>query len=583
MRDYCNEFFGKGQQRIALYLYESRIPKDDPVYTLKNVLEEMDFSRLLEKCHKRGRKGYNPIMLFAIILYANMRGIFSADKIVECCERDLGFIWLAGGVQPKRDAIYDFFNNRLTLEILNDLHYQFIKKLEKEGYLTLKRLFLDGTKVEANANRYTFVWRGSVNYHLINLLDKTHDLFEAYNTYIETMDYDIKYGLFPKEMFIIQGEEIVRKTIEENKRRKRNTKKKIPNNKVLEIDHMSPLDLLNTALVLKKIAESEDISFGSGKGFKKHALQKFYDQFIEIAERLLAYKKNFEIMGSDRNSYSKTDIEATFMRMKEDHMRNGQLKPAYNVQFAIENYFIIHVHLSNDRTDYNTLIPIAEKHTKHLDTSLEEFIADSGYCSEKNLLFLKESGIEAFIKLQEHEQKKTRKYHQNIGKYYNMEKHHEISTSGEQSKAYRCHDNRILRHVKTETHKAHGFERTFEVYACSSCEGCSYKPECLYSYDPERNPDKNKIIKVNERWDKLKAKSESNVLSEKGIRYRQIRSVETEGAFGDMKENDKFRRFHRRGTEKVTKEIMLYAFARNVNKYDRFEKKQLESFEGKVA
>lgn len=580
---YYEEYFGKGQQKIEIYLYESRMPTDDPVYTLKNILEEMDFSRLFERYSNRGRTGYNPIMIFAIILYANMRGIFSADKIVECCKRDIGFIWLSGGEQPRRDVFYEFINNRVTLEVLEDLHYQFIRNLHKKGYLTLKRLFLDGTKIEANANRYTFIWRGSINYHLINLLDKTGALYEAYNAFIVEHGYDGKYGLVPKEMFIVEGEEKVRKTIEENKRRKRNTKKKLSNNKLLEIDHMSPLELLSTALQLKEIAASEGVIFVNQKGHRKHTLQKLYEQFVETAERLMKYKDHFEIMGTDRNSYSKTDLEATFMRMKEDHMKNGQLKPAYNVQYAMENYFIVHVHVSNDRTDYNTLIPVAQKHKTFLEVLLEEFIADSGYCSERNLLYLKAQNIEAFIKLQEHEQKKTRKYQQNIGKYYNMEALSVANEQDQQTKAYRCHDNRILHHIKTEIHKETGFERAFEVYACQSCDGCSYKSGCLYQYDPQKNPHKTKVMKVNERWDELKRWSEANVLSEKGIRYRQIRSVETEGSFGDMKENDKFRRFHRRGMEKVTKEIMLYAFARNLNKYDRFERKKLQSFEGNAA
>ena len=107
-------------------------------------------------------------------------------------------------------------------------------------------------------------------------------------------------------------------------------------------------------------------------------------------------------MGKDRNSYSKTDLEATFMRMKEDHMLNGQLKPAYNVQIAVENYFIVHGYVSNDRTDYNTLIPVLEKHQKAFGKVLDEVTADSGYCSEKNLLYLKHNGIASYIKLQDH-------------------------------------------------------------------------------------------------------------------------------------------------------------------------------------
>ena len=127
-------------------------------------------------------------------------------------------------------------------------------------------------------------------------------------------------------------------------------------------------------------------------------------------------------MGTDRNSYSKTDIEATFMRMKDDHMQNGQLKPAYNVQLAVENYFVIHTYISNDRTDYNTLIPVLEKHKAHFNSFPQEVTADSGYSSEPNLVYLKNNNIDSYIKLQMHEKMKTRAYKKDIGKFYNMEK-----------------------------------------------------------------------------------------------------------------------------------------------------------------
>lgn len=333
------------------------------------------------------------------------------DKIVENCQRDLAYIWLAEGANPKRDVFYDFINNKMTIEILEDLHYQFIKKLNKENYLNLKTLFLDGTKIEANANRYTFVWRGSINYHLINLLDKIRELFSDYNTFISSMNFDNKYDLLPKEMFVVLGEDQVREIIAKNRARKRSNKKKIPNNKMLEIDNISPVDMLKTASLFEEVSKREGITFVHQKGHRKAEIQKLHDRFVEKGQKLLKYKKNFEIMGADRNSYSKTDIEATFMRMKEDHMKNGQLKPAYNLQFAVENYFIVHTLITNDRTDYNALIPVAKKHQQHLGNVLKEFVADSGYASEKNFLYLKEHGIESFIKLQEHERKKTRKYH----------------------------------------------------------------------------------------------------------------------------------------------------------------------------
>lgn len=218
-------------------------------------------------------------------------------------------------------------------------------------------------------------------------------------------------------------------------------------------------------------------------------------------------------MGTDRNSYSKTDLDATFMRMKEDHMMNGQLKPAYNVQFAVENYFIVHIYLSNDRTDYNTLEPVIEKHKHWLETPLKEFVADSGYCSEKNLNYLKDNNIESFIKLQEHEKKKTRKYHQEVGKYYNMEVV-EFDEVNDRVQSYKCHDGRLLSYNRTENQTKAGVKRVFEVYNCQSCKACTLKSKCLYKYDEEKDFNKNRELKVNYNWDELKKKSEEKVYKE---------------------------------------------------------------------
>ena len=184
MYNYYNHFFEKGQQKINFNLMEIRIPDDDMVYTLKEIMKELDFKKLLSKYSLKGRKGFNPIMMYSVILYANMRGIRSVDKIVDLCKRDICFIWLAQGEKPERDAFYNFKNDKLTNEILEDLHYQFLKILKQKGYLTLETLFIDGTKIEANANRYTFVWRGSINYHLVNLIDNINNLYEKYNKLI---------------------------------------------------------------------------------------------------------------------------------------------------------------------------------------------------------------------------------------------------------------------------------------------------------------------------------------------------------------------------------------------------------------
>ena len=573
---YYNEFFELGQQKINFNFFELSLPDDDPVYTLKKVMEDLDFTNLLAQYSDKGRNGFNPIMKYAVLTYANMRGVRAVDRIVELCKRDLAFIWLTQGEQPGRDAFYDFINRKLTGEILDDLNYQFLRRLKKEGLITLEALYIDGTKIEANASRYTFVWRGTLNYHLAGLLDTIDSLYTRYNELLNENEYGQKYDLGNVQMFIIEGMDKVHDVIEKNRKRKLTKHKKISNNTVIEIDNCSPLELLKLQKNLVKIADGEGISFVYEKRQKKSEIQKLYDELEECGKRLMKYKECFEIMGSDRNSYSKTDLEATFMRMKEDHMLNGQLKPAYNVQIAVENYFIIHGYVSNDRTDYNTLIPVIRKHQTAFGKILKEVTADSGYCSEKNLLYLKENDIASFIKLQDHEQRKTRAYKEDIGKHYNMT--YQIF---EDEHYYVCHDGRELRHVGTETRKQDGYTQTFEVYTCADCSGCEHKAKCLYKYNPEKDADKNKVMKINEQWEELKASSHANIESEKGILNRQIRSIQTEGHFGDIKENENFRRFNHRSTEKVYKEFMLYAIGRNINKYHRFLHKEIQKFEGK--
>ena len=575
-KDYYNDFFDFGQQKINFSFFELGLPDDDPVYTLKKVMEELDFSGLLACYSDKGRSGFNPIMMYAVVTYANMRGVRAVDPIVDLCQRDLAFIWLTKGQKPRRDAFYDFKGKKLTAEVLDELNHQFLRRMEKEGLITLKELFIDGTKIEANANRYTFVWRGSINYHLAGLLDTIDALYARYNALLHENGYGAKYGLGDARMFVVEGMEKVRRVIEDNRKRKLTKHKKISNNTAIEIDSCSPLEILKLQKNLKQIAEGEGTEFLHGKGKRKPEIQKIYEELELCGTRLMEYKECFELMGKGRNSYSKTDLEATFMRMKEDHMLNGQLKPAYNVQIAVENYFILHGYISNDRTDYNTLVPVLEKHREAFGDVLESVTADSGYCSEKNLLYLKENRVRSYIKLQDHEKRKTRAYKEDIGKYYNM-----TWAVFEDEPYYICHDGRELRHIRTETKEQDGYTQTFEVYGCADCSGCGHKSRCLYKYNAEKNADRHKVMKVNERWEELKEESHANIQSEEGILKRQIRSIQTEGHFGDIKENEGFRRFNYRSTEKVYKEFMLYAIGRNIMKYHRFLHHEIEKYEGK--
>lgn len=220
MYTYYNDYFELGQQRINYNLYNIGLPSDDPVYTVKRIMQEMDFSNLLQQYSRLGRRGYNPIMLFSVLTYSALRGIRAIDRIVELCTRDIAYIWLAQGERPQRDVFYDFINNKLSLDILKDLHYQFVRKLHKEGLVSLEALYIDGTKIEANANRYTFVWRGSLNYRLVGLLDAIEESYNDYNTFITEHGYDLKYKLPLMKMFLIEGMDKVREVIKKNRLRK---------------------------------------------------------------------------------------------------------------------------------------------------------------------------------------------------------------------------------------------------------------------------------------------------------------------------------------------------------------------------
>lgn len=248
---YYNEFFEIGQQKINFSFFKLNLPDDDPVYTLKKVLEDIDFSRLTARYSPKVRTGYN-----------------------------------------------EFIDQRLTTDVLDDLHYQFVRRLEKEGHITLKELFIDGTKIEANANRYTFVWRGSINYHLAGLPDKTDALYNSYNKYVTENGFDEKYEIGEAVMFAIEGMDKVRETIEKNRQRKLTKHKKLSNNRRIEINNCSPLELLKLQENLLKIAEGEGIIFASGKGQRKSQLQKLYEELEECGRRLLQYKECFEIHNS---------------------------------------------------------------------------------------------------------------------------------------------------------------------------------------------------------------------------------------------------------------------------------------------
>lgn len=379
-----------------------------------------------------------------------------------------------------------------------------------------KTIFIDGTKIEASSNKYTFVWKKSVTKNQSKLLIKLADFVAE----CEQL-YDIK---------IVYG----------------NT---------LKIKHIKKL-----RKKLYALKEQENVVFVHGIGKRKSPLQKSIETLEDYLLRLKKYNQNLHICGQ-RNSYSKTDHDATFMRMKEDAMGNGQLKPAYNLQHGVDSEYITWLTIGLQPTDTTTLIPFLKDAETHLKFKYKNITADAGYESEENYLFLENNGQISYIKPANYEISKKKKYKNDIGKIENME-YDTVSDT------YKCKNGKILSvdHIKHSKSKT-GYVSEKTIYKCSDCTGCPYKSECIKGNNCNTPlEERNKVLYVAKTFIKHRQEDLERILSEKGILFRMNRSIQAEGSFGDLKQDMMFRRYLSKGISNVLAESTLLAMARNINK-----------------
>ena len=273
------------------------------------------------------------------------------------------------------------------------------------------------------------------------------------------------------------------------------------------------------------------------------------------------YQKKFD----GRNSFSKTDPDATFMHMKEGHMRNAQLKPGYNVQFAVEGEYVTGVTVSSERSDQLTLIPTLERMYEHIGEYYADVTADAGYESEENYTYFEDKPTECYIKPQNYERSKTKKFKNNMALRENMEYDAELDE-------YTCQNGKKLKAVYEGIRKSKsGFESTVTYYECESCEGCPYKKKCTRAKG-------NRKMQVSKKFIEQRKKSLERITSDKGILLRMNRSIQSEGAFGVIKQNYAFRQFLLRGKRKTFTEILLVAMGYNLNKlHAKTEQKRLKT------
>lgn len=473
---------------------EKLIDPDDEVVTLEEICEELDFGLLKRKFRK---SKYDCVTMFKIILYGYMCGVYSSRGIETACRRDINFMWLLDEMGVPDHNTIDRFRKVMLAET-KELFYQTVALLHSKSEIGYANVFIDGTKIEANANRYSFVWKGSIEKYNESNEKKIADFIS---------DYNIRYKKHLKKLSTV--------------------KKHIEND-----------------------VDKYGVVFVSGKGKRKTQIQRDYEALMALLKTRKKYQEYFKTF-SGRNSFSKTDTDATFMRMKEDHMKNGQLKAGYNIQIAVDSEYIVNAGIFSDRTDVNTLIPFLKDTASNVQ-KYKEIVADAGYESEENYVYLNKHNQTSYIKPQNYEQlkKKKSKYNRCNFQYIN------------EKDIFICPEGNEMYPTQTRTSKsAAGYQSQKTIYTTDKCSNCPNRDKCTKSKS-------GRHIQQSKLFEQYRQQSLTNITTEKGILLRMNRSIQVEGAFGVLKQDCNFRRFLTRGKDNVTTEIFLLCFAYNINKYN---------------
>jgi transposase len=480
---------------------------DHPVRVVHEVLERIDISAVVHQYKPGGTSSYHPRMLLKALVYAYINNIYSSRKIEEALQRDIYFMWLTGMSKPDHNTINRFRGQRLQ-KTLRPIFTQVVLLLCEEGLLSLKELYTDGTKIEANANRYTFVWGKAIKTSKERMGQQLDELWKYAQSVAASELDDTDPSGFKKI-----DKETVRATVEK----------------------------INAALRDKPVS--------SQVRQKLNYARKHWPVILD------KYEQQEKILGKQRNNYSKTDPDATFMRMKEDHMRNGQLKPGYNVQISTNNQFIASYSLHQNPTDTRTLVPHLQEHIRNYGQKPNNVTADAGYGSEQNYQWLEDKGITAYVKHNQFDRSHSHKKQEKKPLYSTDEFSYNRAT-----RRYSCPAGKGMKKMSERIKlNQSGYEQTFARYQSKPCTGCPLRAGC--------NPDKEyRIIEVNLNWNRLKQKAEKRLKTSRGLQKRKQRCFDTEPVFANIKHNHHFKRFMLRGLEKVSIETGLLALAHNLRK-----------------
>ncbi|HRE65238.1 MAG TPA: IS1182 family transposase [Ferruginibacter sp.] len=508
MRTNSNIVFKTYNQQQAMLLppdLDELIDKNHPVRVINTVLDSLDIESITKKYKGGGTSSYHPRMLLKVLVYAYISNEYSSRRIEALLSRDVQFMWLAGMSRPDHNTINRFRSEKLK-GVLKNVFTQIVTLLAASGHVGLKDINVDGTKIEANANRYTFVWGNAIKTNKEKMAVQLQQL------------WDYAEGVAAEEL-----------------------KDKRPTD-------FAPI---NPEAVSKTIADIND-------ALKDKEVDKKVKQKLKYAEKnwpgnTAKYNEQEKILDG-RNSYSKTDPDSSFMKMKEDHMQNGQLKPGYNVQISTEDQYVLNYTLHPNPTDTLTLPAHVEDFNEQLQTLPQTLTADAGYGSEQNYEVLEQQGIEAYVKYNYFDKEQQGKINEFAGErlHYNAQDDYIVCPMGQ-------HMQNIGTHKRITQS---GYQQNITRYQAQNCQGCPMRGICHKSKT-------NRIVELNHNLIRLKKQAAEKLRSEEGIRKRKKRCADVEPVFANWKQNKSFRRTNLRGKEKVLVEIGLIALAHNLQKFSK--------------
>lgn len=504
---------------------EKLIDISDPVYTFCEVMEHIDLSRyFVKKDYKTGRPRCDEQKLLKVILFAFMEhGISSLREIEKLCRNDIRYMYLLDGMKAPSFAT---FGNLIRHDLTNSIEQIFCdinSYLFEKDHVDLEHTYIDGTKIEANANRYTWVWKRSCTKNRGKVFEKISALTDSMNH--EVLEY--------------MGT-------------------KLEKREEYAIDYVSKMLEL-----YKQATKLDESTFVSGRGHRKSLQQKQYQELQGYLERLKTYAHHIEVCGDARNSYSKTDHDATFMRIKRDYMGNDQLLPAYNLQTAVCDEYIAVVDVKPYASDMECFVPLMEKFNEIYGHYPEYPVADAGYGSYNNYLYCEKHGMKKYMKFTMFKKEITdKKYHENPYRAVNFKR--------DETGALVCpNEKRFYFKNKRPIYK-NKYGRTEEIYQCESCTDCPYKSDCC----PRASG--NRTIRMNQELTTIHQEVISNLESIHGALLRMNRSIQAEGTFGVLKWNKSYKRLFRRGEKSVLLELTLISCGFNLYKYhNKKQRKEL--------